>query len=270
MPAFLRSYWGSPPMLALPLTRPCRTPPMATITTNDASFPRALAPRSVETCGAETYGLQRRSEEPINAVTHGLGLLLSVGGAGWLCTAAAESGNLTRIASCSVYAASLIAVYLFSTLSHSFETRPLPRRVFRALDQAFIYFLIVGTYTPIALEYLHGGLNTTLLSAMWVVALLGFLTKTVWRHRIDSISTASYLVLGWLPVLSVPTAWLNMPMPAIWLFVAGGLCYTIGVAFLLYDTRVRHFHAVWHLLVMAGSAFHFVAISRYVAMPIVG
>ena len=87
MPAFLRSYWGSPPILALPLTRPCRTPPMATITTNDASFPRALAPRSVETCSAETYGFQRHSEEPINAVTHGLGLLLSVGGAAWLCTA---------------------------------------------------------------------------------------------------------------------------------------------------------------------------------------
>lgn len=233
---------------------------MSTISTTDVFLP-ALVP-----CDTETA---RRREEPINALTHGLGLLLSVGGAWWLCDTAARSGDMVRMSTCGIYAASLVAVYLFSTLSHMFES-PRPRHVLRALDQAFIYFLIVGTYTPVAVEYLNGGLNPTLLVAMWAIALAGFLSKTVGRYRIESISTASYLLLGWLPVLSVPAAWLRLPTPAIGLFVAGGLCYTVGVAFLLYDKRVRYFHAVWHLLVMAGSTFHFAAILHYVALPVVG
>ena len=245
---------------ALALRRP---PLMSTISTTD-TLSLIAAPR-----GSEISPLAQRSEEPINAVTHGLGLLLSIAGAWWLCDAAAHSGDVARMTTCGVYAASLVAVYLFSTLSHMFES-PRPRHVLRVLDQAFIYFLIVGTYTPVAVEYLQGGLNPTLLIVMWGIALVGFLSKTVVRHRIESISTASYLLLGWLPVLSVPAAWLRMPPPAIWLFVAGGLCYTFGVIFLLYDRRVRYFHAMWHLFVMAGSASHFAAILCYVALPVVG
>lgn len=236
---------------------------MSTISTTD-TFSLPLASHD-----ADASPLAGRSEEPINALTHGLGLLLSLGGAWWLCDAAARSGDLVRMTTCGIYAASLVAVYLFSTLSHMFDS-PRPRHVLRVLDQAFIYFLIVGTYTPVAVEYLHGGLNPTLLVAMWAIAVAGFLSKTVGRYRIESISTASYLLLGWLPVLSVPAAWLRLPSPAIWLFVAGGLCYTVGVAFLLYDKRVRYFHALWHLLVMAGSTFHFAAILHYVVQPIVG
>ncbi|MGC3969723.1 MAG: hemolysin III family protein [Pirellulales bacterium] len=208
----------------------------------------------------------RRSEEPINMLTHGLGLVLSLAGGYWLCTAAWQAGGLLRIVGCTVYAASLIAVYLFSTLSHTFETGEARQR-FRALDQAFIYFLIVGTYTPAALMFLHGGLHSALLAVMWGVAIFGFLSKTIWRHRINSISTASYLALGWLPVLSIPSAWMIMPTAAVALFAAGGLSYTVGVAFLLNDRRVPYFHAVWHVLVMAGSAFHFAAIYAYVALP---
>jgi hemolysin III len=210
-----------------------------------------------------------RSEEPVNMVTHGLGLLLSVAGSAWLVSTAWQAGGVTRGVGCTVYAASLVAVYLFSTLSHTFETGE-ARQKFRALDQAFIYFLIVGTYTPVALAYLQGGMYTLLLASMWGVAIFGFLSKTVWRHRINSISTVSYLILGWMPVLSIPAAWLNMPSAAISLFVAGGLAYTLGVAFLINDKRVPYFHAVWHLLVMVGSACHFAAILNHVATPLVG
>ncbi|MBA4018080.1 MAG: hemolysin III [Pirellula sp.] len=251
------------PVRSVPCRRLARYLPMSTISTTDA---RSLASAQL---GAEASTLAPRNEEPLNALTHGLGLLLSVGGAWWLCDEAVQAGGFTRIASCGVYAASLVIVYLFSTLSHLVES-PQPKRVLRIFDQAFIYFLIVGTYTPIAIAYLPGVLNTVLLSTMWGVAILGFLSKTVVRHRIDSLSTASYLLLGWLPALSAPSAWLHMPMPAIQLFVAGGLCYTVGVPFLLYDTRVRYFHTVWHLLVIAGSAFHFAAILRFVALPVVG
>lgn len=230
---------------------------------------------SITTTAAEPYlGLEGeappapRGEEAVNALTHGIGLLLSAAAAYWLAATVVPSSDLTRIVGCCVYAASLVGVYLFSTLSHSFAC-PVRRGRFRALDQAFIYLLIVGTYTPVALTFLHSGMHTVLLAVMWGVAGFGFLSKTVWRHRIDSISTFSYLALAWLPVVSIPSAWLLMPKPALLLFVAGGLCYTVGVVFLLCDRRVRYFHAVWHLFVMAGSALHYAAILRHVANPVV-
>src|SRR5204863_3989442 len=99
----------------------------------------------------------------------------------------------------------------------------------------FIYLLIVGTYTPVALVYLHGGGLSALFAAMWIVAAIGFLSKTWWRHRIEGISLTAYVVLGWMPILGIRTAWQIMPPAPFWFFIAGGLCYTAGLYFLLKD-----------------------------------
>ncbi|MBL9092735.1 MAG: hemolysin III family protein [Planctomycetaceae bacterium] len=205
-------------------------------------------------------------EEWANAFTHGIGLLLSLIGGWYLNERAAASGDAYRWAGCAVYALTLIGVYTFSTLSHLFQ-RPTARHIFRVFDQAFIYLLIVGTYTPIAAGYLHGGWLTFLLVAMWGVAIAGFLSKTVLRHRIDSISTVGYLVLGWMPALAVPAAFELLPYEALWMMVGGGLLYTLGVVFLVLDRKVPYFHAVWHLMVMAAGATHFYAIYLFVAVP---
>jgi len=205
-------------------------------------------------------------EEWANSLTHGIGFLLSLVGGWYLTARAAESGDAYRWAGCAVYAVTLIGVYTFSTLSHLFQ-RPAARHIFRVFDQAFIYLLIVGTYTPIAAGYLHGGFLTALLAAMWLVAIVGFLSKTVLRHRIDSISTIGYLVLGWMPALAVPAAFELLPREALLMMVGGGLLYTLGVVFLVLDRKVPYFHAVWHLLVMAAGATHFYAIYLFVALP---
>lgn len=204
----------------------------------------------------------RRSEEWINSLTHAVGTALCCVGAIALMARALETGQWVRIVGCAIYAASLIAVYAASTLSHFFE-EPRLKTLFRVLDQAFIYLLIVGSYTPMALVHLHGGLLWLLFVSMWVVALVGFTSKVLFRHRIEAISTTLYVVLGWMPICGIGS-WNVLPTQAIIYFVAGGLCYTFGLLFLLLDSRRRYFHAVWHLFVIAGSVCHYWVIYRYV------
>jgi hemolysin III len=219
---------------------------------------------STTACATETPAVGvHRHDELANCITHGLGCALSIAGTIALFAAASELDDRWRLVGCGIYAATLVAVYGASTLSHVFQERRL-RHLFRTLDQAFIYLLIVGTYTPLALGYLHGGWLNVLLGAMWLVALAGFLSKLFWRHRIDAVSLTAYIVLGWMPIFSLKAAWDLMPLPACLLMVAGGLCYTFGTLFLMRDHR-RFFHAIWHLFVMAGSVCHFVAIFLYVA-----
>jgi hemolysin III len=203
--------------------------------------------------------IDRASEEWSNYLTHGVGTLLSLAGAVYLLGRFNSGEDRALVAGCVVYTATLVAVYACSTLSHFFA-EPRLRRAFRVLDQAFIYLLIVGSYTPVAITYLHGGGLTVLFWGMWSIAAVGFLSKTLLRHRIDGISTVAYVVLGWMPILAARSALALIPLSALVPFFLGGLCYTIGVVFLLRDTRVRYFHTVWHLFVMAGSALHFYAV----------
>ena len=207
-----------------------------------------------------------RREELANSLTHGLGLSLSLAGALALLLTASQTADMARLGGCCVYAAMLVAVYAASTLSH-LVYEPRLRRLFRILDQAFIYLLIVGTYTPLALVYLHGGWLWVLFIAMWVIALIGFVSKTLWRHHIEAVSLSTYALLGWMPILATISAWQLLPGPMLLLILGGGLCYTVGLLFLYWGNRVPFFHAVWHLLVMAGSACHYAAIFRYVALP---
>lgn len=204
------------------------------------------------------------SEEWANGVSHALGAVLSLAGSVVLLTRVQQNDDPTQFVACCVYAASLVAVYTASSLSH-FVQRPKLRHALRVLDQAFIYLLIVGTYTPVAITDLYHGWLIVLFWTMWGIALFGVFSKTYLRHRIEAVSTVMYVVLGWMPALAIPSALSLVAMPVLVLFVAGGLCYTIGVYFLVNDVRVRYFHLVWHLLVMAGSGLHFLAVYECIA-----
>jgi len=205
-----------------------------------------------------------RAEERANAITHGLGFLLSVVGAIVMAINVYGDGDVWREMGCGVYVLSLLAVYGMSTLSHSANT-PEWRSFFRALDQGCIYFLIAATYTPFSLAYLRTTPWWLLLGAIWAVALWGFLSKVFFAHRVDAVSIWPYIVLGWMPTISVPALAGIVPMAAFWWMLVGGLCYTLGAIFLRYDYKVRHFHAIWHLFVLAGSTCHFLAILAFVA-----
>lgn len=203
-------------------------------------------------------------EEFVNTVTHGIGLLLSIAGAVVLINRVLSQGNAWRVIGCSVFAAALIAVYAASTLSHALA-KPRFRRVFRILDQGFIYLLIVGTYTPFALEYLRTGWWWLFFVLMWAGGVGGFLSKILFSHRVDAVTIWSYVLLGWMPLVLAPAYMEFVPSAALWWVFIGGLCYTIGTVFLVLDYRRLHFHAIWHLFVMAGSIGHYGAAFLFVA-----
>jgi hemolysin III len=208
----------------------------------------------------------RRSttDEFANAMTHGFGLLIAFAGALIMLPDVLANGDSRLIFSSGLYLASLVAVYAMSTLSHM-ATSVRWKSLFRKYDQAFIYLLIVATYTPFSLVYLNGIGWTAMLAVMWVVALAGFVAKTIFAHRVETVSIASYVVLGWMPIVALPEIWRSAPSGAFDLIIAGGACYMAGTLFLVNDELVRYFHAAWHVLVIAGSACHFVAIFGFIA-----
>jgi hemolysin III len=201
-------------------------------------------------------------EEVAHSVTHGVGLLASVAGLVVLVVQAAATRDPWRITACAVYATTLVLLYGTSTLYHALSaTRA--RRVFRVLDHSAIFLLIAGTYTPFALVSLRGPWGWSLLGIVWGLALLGITAKAVFGTRWPILSTALYVVMGWVVLVAVKPLVANVPPAAIAWLVAGGLAYTSGLVFYAW-TRLRYSHAIWHLFVLAGSACHFVAVARYV------
>lgn len=203
------------------------------------------------------------NEEFVNFVTHGGGLLFAVVGAGILVHAVSQNANDALRLGCWIYAAALIAVYGASTLSHTFAN-PVRRRFFRSLDQGVIFLFIAGNFTPFAIAYLHGEMLWILTALMWTGASIGFCSKVFWEHRVESTAVSHYLALGWLPVIAIEPILRALPTSGLFWCIAGGVCYTIGTIVLVFDTKVRYFHALWHLLVIAGSFCHFLVVIDYV------
>lgn len=211
----------------------------------------------------QDYAHNPPGDEFANFVTHAGGTLLAVAGAVVLVHAAAGHANLAVQVGCWIYAAGLVAVYAASALSHAFRD-PGRRRFFRRLDQGVIFAFIAGNFTPFAMACLHGETRWILLGLMWGGALAGFCSKVFWGHRVESTAVTHYLALGWLPATAIEPIFRALPADGIAWAIGGGVCYTIGTLFLTYDMKARYFHAVWHLLVIAGSFCHFVVIAEYV------
>ena len=204
-------------------------------------------------------------EELFNALTHGAGCALAVVASAALISIAARQGDHLQLGACVVYAVTMVAAYAASTLSHTFKARA-ARSAFRIADQALIFLFIAGSWTPIAATWLRTGRGWWAFHAsMWAVALIGFVSKALFAHRVTmgTVSALLYLVLGWSPVLVALPLTRILPQPLCLWLLAGGLCYTLGLLFFRYDDRVPYFHAAWHVLVMAGSACHYVGILRY-------
>lgn len=201
-------------------------------------------------------------EEVANAVTHGIGALLSAVGLGVLVTMAALRGGPGEMAALVIYGVTLVLLYLASTFYHSVRHERL-KAFFHRCDHACIFLLIAGTYTPFTLLVLGGGWGWGLCITVWALALLGVAFKVVVHpERHNKLSVGFYLGLGWLGVIAMGPIIARMEPTGVALLVAGGLAYTAGVPFYL-QKRLRYAHAIWHLFVLAGSAFHFAAIAAY-------
>ena len=202
------------------------------------------------------------SEEFANAVTHGIGLILSLLGVPGLVVMAARHGDAWHVVSCSVYSATLVALYGASTLYHSVRTLRW-RGILRVIDHTCIYLLIAGTYTPFSLVMLRGGWGWTLFGLVWGFALVGICFKVFLTGRFEIISTVTYVLMGWLALIAIYPIITQFPLGCILWLVTGGLSYTIGVTFYALD-RLPYMHATWHICVLAGSICHYVAIMKYV------
>jgi hemolysin III len=204
-------------------------------------------------------------EEIAHAVTHGLGLVLSIGGLAVLVAAAISRGDAWHIAGCAVFGATLVLLYTASTLYHGIHHRR-AKRVLRRLDWAAIFLLIAGTYTPFTLVSLRGGWGWTLLALVWSLAILGIVLQATIPARVGRLSVAIYLAMGWSVLIAIEPLVHSLHAQGLVLLFLGGVAYTLGVAFYAWR-RLPYNHAVWHLFVLAGSACHFTCVLAYVIPP---
>ncbi len=205
------------------------------------------------------------STELANSVTHGVGLGLSIAGLAMLVVFASLRGEAVHIVACSVYGATLVLLYLASTLYHGIHA-PRTKRVLQIIDHSAIYLLIAGTYTPFALVSLRGTLGWSVFGVVWGIAAAGVAFKIVFGDRFEVASVLFYLGMGWLcVVIAKPLLDQIGTAGVVWLAV-GGLAYTAGVIFFFWESLPHH-HAIWHLFVMAGSTCHFFAVMFYVLPP---
>ena len=210
---------------------------------------------------AESHHRFGISEERANQLTHAAAVPLTVVGTVLLVQSAIRNGDPRLVNACLIYGASLIAVYLFSTLSHSFsDGRWL--HVFRTLDQISIFALISGNFTPVGMMICRDGAWWTVLAAMWSLSTVGILTKLFITRR-ENVSVWFYMVVGWMPLLSMGPVCEWFPIAGLLWIIAGGSLYTLGTLFFLNDTRVKYLHTIWHVLVTGGSVCHFVVIYCY-------
>jgi hemolysin III len=201
-------------------------------------------------------------EEVANTVTHGFGLFLSIVGFVFLVFMASVKGDVWHIASSIVYGLSLVVLYAASTFYHG-ATSPKLKPVLQIVDHCCIYLLIAGSYTPFTLIVLRGSFGYSLFFFAWTFALAGILLKVFFGKRFPVVSVFSYLLMGWVGVFAVEPLLAALGFVPIALVVAGGISYSLGVIFFAWK-RIQHHHAIWHVFVLAGSIFHYLAIAIYV------
>ena len=224
-------------------------------------WPRAVALIAmIKTLVAEER-LQSRGEEIANSVSSGLGLIAIIGGIPFLLGSAIQHGSEFSLAGVIIFAATMVSLYLSSTIYHALPRTKI-KRLFRLFDHSAIFLLIAGTYTPFALGALRGVWGWTLFSLVWCLAILGIGFKALGGLQYRWLSTCLYVGMGWMAVFAIRQFWLHIPLEGLLWIAAGGLAYSAGVVFYL-AKRVRYSHFIWHLFVAAGTACHFCAVLWY-------
>lgn len=200
--------------------------------------------------------------ERFNSITHLLGAIAAAVGLSWLVWSAVQQGDLLKIVSFTLYGATLLLLYLASTLYHSVRGRIKP--LLQKLDHCAIYLLIAGSYTPLTLVTLNGAWGWSLFGVVWGLALIGIITDTLSRNPRRLIPMVIYLLMGWLIVVAIYPLSQALPLGGMAWLVMGGLFYSGGIIFYLRDGVMRHAHGIWHLFVLAGSISHYIVVALYV------
>ncbi len=203
-------------------------------------------------------------EEIVNSVSHGLGAALAAAATALMVTLSAWHHNVWAIVSCAIYGATMFILYTSSTLYHSFQS-PRVKALFRIFDHCTIYLLIAGTYTPYTLVTLREYSPTvgwTLFIVVWAAAVLGIVLTAIDLERFKIFSMVCYIAMGWAVLFAIRPLMACLDPAGLWLLLAGGLAYTVGITFFV--IRIRYMHSIWHFFVLAGSILHFLSVFLYV------
>ncbi|MCL1921249.1 MAG: hemolysin III family protein [Kiritimatiellaeota bacterium] len=211
---------------------------------------------------------QTMGEEIANAITHGVGAVLSLGCFGVAVAFAAARGDAWRIVSASIYGFMMFLMYLSSTMYHA-AVWPPGKRILNIIDHNAIYLMIAGSYTPfclVALRQHSPAWGWSVFGAIWAFALAGIVLQSLFIHRFRVLSTLTYVLMGWTCIIAVYPLWKAMGTMGVLGIGAGGLLYTAGVVFYVLK-HLKYTHAVWHLFVLGGSMVHFFTILFCVMLP---
>lgn len=199
------------------------------------------------------------SEEFWNVASHAIGFALAIVGLVFLVI---RAEGTTEVTSVSIYGGTLVFMFLASTVYHAI-THAKSKRILKIIDHSAIYLLIAGTYTPFLLISLDGILSLSAIVLIWTLAILGVSFKLLAGHKYPRVSLATYLAMGWFAVLLGYPLYLALPAGGLWLLVAGGLLFSLGVIF--YTQKHKQYtHAIWHLFVVGGCVCHFYSVYIYV------
>lgn len=212
--------------------------------------------------------IKKYIREPVNSLTHGLGAVAAIIGLILLLYEAFSRGSVSHIIAFSMFGLSMVLLYTSSTLFHALPVKEKTLKIFQKLDHIMIYVLIAGTFTPICLLVLEGGLKWGFFITIWTLAIVGIIKKILWMEAPRWLSTLFYLGMGWLTVFTFPALMEKLPLAFLIWIAIGGLAYTIGA--IIYGMQKPNpvpdwfgHHEIWHLFVLAGTASHFWAIYYY-------
>jgi len=200
--------------------------------------------------------------EKFNTITHLVGSMAALIGLVVLIVTSSRQGHVLPIVSVTIYGTTLALLYMSSTLYHSFRGKA--KNVFQKLDHLAIYLLIAGTYTPFALITLGKTWGWVIFGLVWGLAILGIILELLPQKSNRLIPLIIYLTMGWLIIIAIKPLIQALGMVGFGWLLLGGLAYTFGVIFYVYDERVRHFHGIWHLFVLAGSTIQYFTVYNYV------
>lgn len=217
----------------------------------------------METKPVQLSEKQSTGEEIANSIIHGIGAVLSIAGLVIIIVIASKKGGALRITTLSIYGASMIIMFLMSTMSHGLVTVR-AKNVFEILDHSAVYTLIAGTYTPICLIIVGGAWGWTFFGIAWGLAILGIIFKVFFTGRYIKMSSAIYVVMGWLVLAAIWPVINGIPKEFLLWLLAGGLLYTFGVIFYVWR-KIPYHHAVWHVFVLGAAVCHFFGILLFVA-----
>ena len=205
--------------------------------------------------------LQTSEEERLNTITHALGFILALFASLFLLKDSLSEGFHLRFMSNLVYCVGLLTLYLASTLYHSAKNQERKRKL-NIFDHSAIYVLIAGTYTPIMLLTIKGFAGIAILCIVWTCAIVGIVLKLYFTGRYPKISTATYILMGWVIVVAIKPLIKSMVLPGLIWLVAGGIFYTIGALF-YQQKSMKYNHVIFHIFVMLGSFCHYLVILKY-------